>query len=97
MVHLQLVQLEGFYLEWNKGLSGGEGYRNGNRVLEHFWGRSDTVGMFTWEGVVILATLESLGRYRDASKVVLIFAVVHLLLILFLRLVHMHLRKGVWT
>lgn len=60
-------------------------------------GRSDTVGMFTWEGVVILATLESLGRYRDASKVVLIFAVVHLLLILFLRLVHMHLRKGVRT
>lgn len=53
--------------------------------------------MFTWEGVVILATLESLGRYRDASKVVLIFAVVHLLFILFLRLVHMHLRKGVWT
>lgn len=38
VVHLQLVQLEGFYLEWNKGLLGGEGYRNGNRVLEHFWG-----------------------------------------------------------
>lgn len=40
--------------------------------------------MFTWEGVVVLATLESLGRYRGASKVVLIFVVVHLLSIFYL-------------
>lgn len=38
--------------------------------------------MFTWGGVVILATLESLGRYRDAFKVVLMSGVVHLLFIL---------------
>lgn len=64
---LQRALFESFSLERNKGILSAKGIEMATGVSSTLW-NTDTVGMLTWGGMVMLATLESLGRYGGAFQ-----------------------------